>query len=1786
MRSYLDQYAKQNGIAEPAPAAPPPVPEKKGFVDSVLSFFSGNKPAPAPTPAPRKSAIDQYAESNNFQAPVTPEQTKKAGQAAFLDTTPPPIRTLGVESIKLSTSTPSTVPPKPKVTLPTQAQLDNPAIAKAYTEAVEANKPPSLVKTLKNGWDSYSEGLARTSRNIAIGEISTVQSMLDFATFLGDNPKTLAHKIGFNKVTKEGADNLQKWIDAASEMNGDPTFTDQLTQGIGSSAVFFVPGLGIARGSTMLASVSPKLALLFGGSVSSALEAMSESGNTYRAVLTEKQNFVKNNSDVKIDPTTMQQDAAEAATKDFWANLILITLTNRFGAFNPNTSGFIRRMVFSSPLEGVQEAGQQIIQNASMGREDLLEGSGESFLIGAIVGGIMGSGVEAVMGDVSAGPDNALVARVPSEKGPEVAPQDEIPAPIGAQATPGEAIAPEAVQEPSPTEKIAPVASNETTVPGEKVAQEVQDLGTDGGFSSYTLDQIKENNYKLDTIKVSEVLAKDPDVKDYIDNGELRSTENGNLSAPIVIGRDGAVIDGYNRLLQHVKDGTQDITAYVAEPKKLPDVSRTLELKPEDLQKEISVGTQRNITRGAGTSSAIPEIAAKNAKEEVRTKVTLNGKTFDRPEQLVTKSQVRDILKAAGTDSLDFTVEENADGEKFMTNSTERSDTKIRPSALGLVDSELNVGDTVRITAENLKGKGTGLRAHGSGGALAFNIKNLEDGVLDSKKGEAEVDKIIKRSEIATDLAKKLGVPVRSGHFKEQALGIFKPWSHVIRLKSKLGDIRIPVLVHESGHFLDYTLLGEPKTTPKGKSWITEKFVSDMIPRAELDPLLSEYGGTPNSKKREAFAEFVRYWVTEPAKAASKAPKFLDIWENKILPDFPEVRETLETTRNDWERWNKMPAVAKVVSQISFGERGKSFSDLKDAIVHTWHDTLSKWTDDLYPIKRFSDLAKEKGVEFDIEKDPYILARLTRGWLGKASVFLEKGTFDVRFWKEVNGKAEPSFTGKGFGEILAPAVRKGATEDLAAYLVSRRAVDLNERGIHSGVNTQTAKEVLDELNKKHSDFAGIAAELDAYQNSLLDYLYHSGLLTQESHNKMRVLMKDYVPFFRVMEEAETKGLSGKTLADIRSPIKKIKGSDRDIINPLESIVKNTYALINAAERNRVGISLVNLSTKHPELNQLFEKVPEEKTKVASVKINDLIDQVSGGGFFGAEGENAKEMLGDMGEQMVNIFRPSFFHDENILTVMIDGKPQSFYTDPDMYKALHASDVEDIGIVWKLLSYPARWLRAGATLTPEFMVRNPARDMMSAFVYSDYGFMPPVDMARGLYGTFAKDNDYWLWRMGGGEQAMLVSMDRTTLKKTYEELAAEHNLTAKSTLMKGLHYAVNPLETLRLFSEFSEKMTRLGEAKKAIARGANPLEAAFSSREVTLDFAKIGSKARAVNMIVAFFNAQIQGSVRMVRAFKEKPFRTTTKTMLGITLPSILLALWNAQEPDWPEIPQWQKNLFWMVKVGDTWIRFPKPFELGIIFGSIPERIIESIQYNDPNVFPELRKSIIDGASPSFLPTSILPVIENITNYSFFLDRNLVPDSAEGLPAFAQYTSYTSETAKHIGKWLSYSPAKIDNLISGYFAGLGRYATQMIDKFSEIVAGKDAEPVAPAPEAADLPLIKAFVVRDPVTSSSESVNRFYIKAEEALAAKNYHSDLIKKQDTKAAEEWYADHGAEISLSGYYEKTRANLATLRKLQNAARDSKTMSAEEKRKRINEMGALITDLAQKAIEIKLKNP
>jgi hypothetical protein len=217
--------------------------------------------------------------------------------------------------------------------------------------------------------------------------------------------------------------------------------------------------------------------------------------------------------------------------------------------------------------------------------------------------------------------------------------------------------------------------------------------------------------------------------------------------------------------------------------------------------------------------------------------------------------------------------------------------------------------------------------------------------------------------------------------------------------------------------------------------------------------------------------------------------------------------------------------------------------------------------------------------------------------------------------------------------------------------------------------------------------------------------------------------------------------------------------------------------------------------------------------------------------------------------------------------------------------------------------------------------------------------------RGAFSLAKKDQDFQNWLKSGGANAALVSMDREYLQMQLDTLTEVQGVTRKAW-----NVATRPFEILRITSELIENATRLGEFKRVsggLTEKAAIQEGGMASREVTVDFARMGAKTRAMSLISAFFNAAVQGEERVIRAFAENPVGTTTRMMAAITLPSILLYLSNRDDPRWQEIPRWQKDLFWIVFTDDHIYRIPKPHSAGIMFGSLPERMLEAFESDTP-----------------------------------------------------------------------------------------------------------------------------------------------------------------------------------------------------------------------------------------------
>ena len=1061
-----------------------------------------------------------------------------------------------------------------------------------------------------------------------------------------------------------------------------------------------------------------------------------------------------------------------------------------------------------------------------------------------------------------------------------------------------------------------------------------------------------------------------------------------------------------------------------------------------------------------------------------------------------------------------------------------RTDVEGQESLFGKVDPEEAFGRLFGTGRPKKTKKGKAGAKKGKAVAFAADRPTLPS--LEKSKMSME---LVRRSQIFSRLSDQLhGLPIRLGRISQKkALGIYKVKGEVVRLR-QANDL--PVGMHEVGHHLNKLIYpgekGELNTAP------LKEF-------SELDKI-----ATKGNKKAEGFAEFIRLYLTDPGQAMDVAPAFHHAFEKKMA-EMPEIRDILIDTRKQIRRYREQPPAAKVLAHINKEDTPSP----SDRFSRVYTDMVESWN----PLRRVVEtMEKDSGKKLNTEENSYELARLLAGWVGKADHFLHEGTFDP-------STTELEITGKPLKAILSPV--SGKLDELRILLTARRVVEKGGQGKETGITLEDAEKAIEDVSTPELETA--AKELYEYQDQVLLYMVKSKYMSKKQYERIKALNKEFVPFYRVMEDGPGKGgATGKSLVNLWNPVKRMKGSTREIIDPLESIVKNTYTFINLAERNKVALALADQAADTEGGGKWVEKVPA-KMQAQSFTLAEIKSTMKKAGIDVGQ-IDAKEM-----EAVATIFRPlqKGNQAENIISAFRDGETELYQVHPDLYRALTGMDAEESNLLITLLSKPAALLRLGATgISPEFLSRNPIRDAETAFVQSRNGFLPGVDTAIGLFHTLKQSDLYHEWRRAGGEHAAMVSMDRTNLRENLSDMLAS------KTKMAARH----PIETLRWISEQLEASTRMGEyrlarQKKGVLRGGgkSPAESALDSREVTLDFARMGAATKGVNRIAAFFNANIQGTDKMLRTFKENPKGATIKAVAGITLPTLILYAINKDDPAYKELPKWQKDFFWMIPTKGTalegatpFVPIPKPFLLGLAFGSGVERTLEWINDENPEAFDGFLNSIGQAGIPNPMPTAGGPVLEAWANKSFFTGRSIVPRYLERLPPEHQFEPWTSEFSRSMAKLAKEagypaSALKIENTLFGYTAGAGKALTAALDP---ILADPDA-PEKPTSTMADIPGVRAFAVR--TTGSTESMQKFY----DRLADLDQH---------KASEVFGKKYRGRIPLERMKPAERREYDILRKAQRRMSglsirirqiEASKLSGEEKRDQIDKWSARRSEIA-----------
>jgi len=939
-------------------------------------------------------------------------------------------------------------------------------------------------------------------------------------------------------------------------------------------------------------------------------------------------------------------------------------------------------------------------------------------------------------------------------------------------------------------------------------------------------------------------------------------------------------------------------------------------------------------------------------------------------------------------------------------------------------------------------------------------------------------DRPVSINDIRTVLSEGFGVPLRTGHYRGPYAGIYKRFEEVARTKG-YGDVASQC--HEVAHHLDK------------RERISRRLSKDV--RAEVREL--DYD--PEKKRtKEGVAEFVRlYLTTENAQDA--APLMYEWFTEDFLPT-SEYAEAIADAKATITQWRAQGAVARVGAQIDKkSTRWKTvravFADPKEA----WQKGLEKFVNRFQPLWRAMYAMADTTELADIPAE-YRFAQMAKVTSMAGPARARRAVLD--YMPDVMGNR----VGPSLAEVWEPIMedlRDPQTQlEFEIFLYSRHAIDIHAVGKNPGISLADARFNV----RQFGDRPGWVEAADGttkWHDQLLDYGMDAGGLDPAGKVKMRRMYPHYVPRM-ISLEAENlrqgKGVGGGRLAGLPSVVRRMKGSGRPIISPLESSMMYADRIFSLADKIRVGKMLVEATEHYEGMGKYVEKVAPGG-RVTSAQIRQLQAQL----------EAADVALEDADlDAVINIFQNVYHHKakDNIIVLWQHGKLRMYEVAPDMYRAMMAVDqqFELPKIVEWTFGKAARMLRLSTTgLRAGFAwYTNPTRDTGTAIMQTRTkgrkATLPSL-IYRNICGVmdhvFGREVAR-LHKAGGGEMAQPLAIDRVFTQDLLDEVLAN------SPTRKVLNWMKHPIESLRQLFSITEMGPRLAEFKAALEEtGWKPgdtitlaqyLDAQMRAANVTVDFREGGSVAMWLNRVVPFHNAQIQGPNRMIQTYRQHPVRSTLRGLAWITGPTLFL-WWLIKDEDWYiDLPVWEKYRYWHVPVGDAIIRVPRPFEWGMLFGSLPEAACESLYRNDPKHFKEGAAESIRSFMPPIAPTAIKGPIEvafGPGGWDWFRQRPIVSEALRRLEPQDQFYQYTTETAKALGRLLNVSPAKIEHLLRSYTGGMpvaGIRSAETVLRKAGVLPEKGARP----PGLQDIPAIGRAFLRPGTT---RVFNDFYREMED-------------------------------------------------------------------------------------------
>lgn len=914
---------------------------------------------------------------------------------------------------------------------------------------------------------------------------------------------------------------------------------------------------------------------------------------------------------------------------------------------------------------------------------------------------------------------------------------------------------------------------------------------------------------------------------------------------------------------------------------------------------------------------------------------------------------------------------------------------------------------------------------------------------------------------------------------------------------------------------------------------------------------------TPAQARQNAVMDFGAMMIRNPELARETYPAYAKIFDEG-LEQHPDLKEKLDKVIQLNETYQGQTAAERAAGSIAREKKKVQLRKHPKEWLHTHFDKFyTNWVDDKHIFAKVvaraeAELGRKLAYDYDVHKQAQMAINVASS---RALLFLTGGKSVEETYKVLNKVYGHAITKNVTMKDIMDALNKVSKEDvsktgaenaydaLGNYLIAMRTEEL-EKHYHdayarsAGFDEEGTREIIQNTPESIKKIAQMYWDINT---NIVNILQQQGLISKDLAGKLRKY-KHYCPMYRDMSDGITDmdemigtiGVfnKGGGYANVSNGIKRIEGGGkRPILDPITSLSQMAVSMISKCERNDVAKTFVKLGQDFAGLGDVVVRDP-------TLKHAD----------------------------------PTAF----AFTVWQNGEQVVYRTTPEIYDALTNNDAQTNRFTIKMASSIAQTLRTGATISPSFIVRNLLRDTMSATVNSKTGFyLPFVDNVRGAWKLHFDKEFSAEYHASGASMSTYMRADADSSRDLTKELLG-HKYDSYPVVVKQVRQLISyAWHKYEKFGNLIEDSTRAGEFRRARNQGLSIDQAGQLAREITLDFSRHGKKGQIVNKYVPFFNATIQGADKFIRTFKDNPMRAILNTVIWIILPSLGLWAINHDDDWYKELDENTKYTNWAIPLpGGTHLLIPKPQEVGILFGSGIEAVLNQMTGTDPHGMKEWARQYAEAMTPSLYPAVVRPLIEWMTNYSFWTGRNLVPASLQKAPSEMQFTSYTSELAKSLGDtWLAksikLSPIAIDNWISGWFGSAGRFIANMLNDPISYVRG-NSRPSEPAKYWYEMPVIGSFIRQN--GQNSEYVNRMY-EIQKDMNDDYERSDAGKQRKGKKSSSNKPKELKQVDTAV------SSVSKLNKEIKAIRNDPKKDPDRKRQEIDQRQTKINDLAKKVV-------